>query len=417
MPNIFYSWQSDLDAKTNRWFIRDCLKKGIKAVNSSVDLENASREIELDHDTKGVPGSPPIFDTIIFKIQNADLMLCDLSPISIAENNKHCPNPNVLIEYGYALGHLDDTRMLLVINEAYVEGELKDSLPFDLQHKRHPICFNLPADADRETFKTEEKKLTDIFITALQSAHDFGLLDSPAPIEEVSEQVDCTTSFLSNNQIIGKYSIEGEFYDFLWEGDPHIFLKIIPLNTNITYKDSELLELSRQNGLFHLKGDMSGVAHIRNQDGVCLCSMARFSNDPEVETITNSVTQLFHDLTTWGMSTKGLDEEVRGRPYIPTGYLRNILFNGIQSYLNFYTKIKLDTKDFRIIAGVSGVYDYAVSVSSHGVDGHSIHPEITHHADVTLGPELPENIHVFLETLLENVFDACGLKYTKAPFK
>ncbi len=417
MPNIFYSWQSDLDAKTNRWFIRDCLKKAIKKVNASVELENASREIELDHDTKGVPGSPPIFDTIIFKIQNADLMLCDLSPISIAENSKHCPNPNVLIEYGYALSHLEDTRMLLVINEAYVEGELKDCLPFDLQHKRHPICFNLPANADKEVFKDEGKKLTDIFITALQSACDFGLLDSSPEIDTDNEEVDCTTSFLSNNQILGKYSIESDFYEFLWEGDPHIFLKIIPLNSKIAYKDSELLELSRQNNLFHLKGDTSGVAHVRSQDGICLCSMGRFSNNPEVKTITNSVTQLFHNLTLWGMSTKGLDEEVRGKAYIPTGYLRNILFNGIQDYLNFYTNIKLDTKEFRIIAGVSGVYDYAVTVSSRDVDGHSIHPEITHHADVALGPELPEAIHEFLETLLENVFDACGVKYTKAPFK
>ncbi len=144
--------------------------------------------------------------------------------------------------------------------------------------------------------------------------------------------------------------------------------------------------------------------------------MRRFSNDPEVETITHSVTQLFHDLTTWGMSTEGLNKEVQ-RPYIPAGYLKNILFNGIQSYLNFYTTLNLDTDEFRIIAGVSGVQDYAVSVPSNSVYGHSIHPEITHHADVILGAELPENIHIFLETLLENVFDACGLQHTRTPFK
>lgn len=50
---IFYSWQSDLESKYNRNFIKDCLERAIKALNKELLLNEAVR---LDQDTKGSQG-------------------------------------------------------------------------------------------------------------------------------------------------------------------------------------------------------------------------------------------------------------------------------------------------------------------------------------------------------------------------
>ncbi|WP_444544716.1 hypothetical protein, partial [Shewanella glacialipiscicola] len=58
---IFYSWQSDIENKFNRNFIKDCLERAIKQLNQDLKIEDALR---LDHDTKDVQGSPDIASTI-----------------------------------------------------------------------------------------------------------------------------------------------------------------------------------------------------------------------------------------------------------------------------------------------------------------------------------------------------------------
>jgi hypothetical protein len=135
---IFYSWQSDLDSKFNRNFIKDCLEKAIKLLHQEFDIKDA---IRIDHDTKGVGGTPDITNTILEKIEGSDLFIGDLTFIIKTQNNRFCPNPNVLIELGYALKCLGDGRLINVMNTAY--GKPDNNLPFDLAHKRWPIQYEL----------------------------------------------------------------------------------------------------------------------------------------------------------------------------------------------------------------------------------------------------------------------------------
>lgn len=100
---IFSSWQSDTDAKINNYFIRDSIKTSIKAIKTEVELD-----ITLDRDTKNTTGSPQIIDTIFRKISSSDIFICDLTIInnnwqSRFYKSKKTPNPNVLIELGYAI--------------------------------------------------------------------------------------------------------------------------------------------------------------------------------------------------------------------------------------------------------------------------------------------------------------------------
>ena len=63
---IFYSWQSDLENAHNRNFIKNALEKAIKELNENCSVDEPQRKLELDHDTKGIPGTPDLANTIFF---------------------------------------------------------------------------------------------------------------------------------------------------------------------------------------------------------------------------------------------------------------------------------------------------------------------------------------------------------------
>jgi len=78
---VFYSWQSDSPANLNRNFIEKALQEALKRLHSAATLENALRDttVELDKDTQGVAGSPPIAETILKKIEDCAVFVADLS--------------------------------------------------------------------------------------------------------------------------------------------------------------------------------------------------------------------------------------------------------------------------------------------------------------------------------------------------
>ena len=130
MSIIFYSWQSDLPNATNRGFIQKALENASKAIRHDESIEV---EPVIDRDTSGVPGSPDIARTIFAKIEAAQVFVCDVSIINRESNARATPNPNVLVELGYALRALGEEKILMVMNSAYGEPEL---LPFDLKMKK-----------------------------------------------------------------------------------------------------------------------------------------------------------------------------------------------------------------------------------------------------------------------------------------
>ena len=106
MPiTIFYSWQTDSPPATNRNFIEGALKKAIKKLQADVELVNSIRDqsLALDKDTKDVPGTPPIVQTIFGKIDECAAFVPDLTFVGKTPKGRLLPNSNVLIEYGWAL--------------------------------------------------------------------------------------------------------------------------------------------------------------------------------------------------------------------------------------------------------------------------------------------------------------------------
>lgn len=132
---IFYSWQSDLNSKENRNLINTCIEKAISAIKKHGEIK---LEINIDRDTKNRAGSVPISDTIFDKIKQSDIFICDVSLINNTlarkiDGSRLTPNPNVLIELGFAVNMLGWDRIICISNLKYGEIEL---LPFDIRgHK------------------------------------------------------------------------------------------------------------------------------------------------------------------------------------------------------------------------------------------------------------------------------------------
>ena len=145
MSTVFYSWQSDLPE--TRGVIQWALNKATKRLNRDLDLDEPLR---VDQDTEGVAGWPDITSALFDKIDQCEVFVADITPINGPNSDfRITPNPNVLLELGYALATgFGRTRIICVINTHYLpDGDL-GKLPFDLRGSR-PVQFTLedPAKA------------------------------------------------------------------------------------------------------------------------------------------------------------------------------------------------------------------------------------------------------------------------------
>jgi len=164
---IFFSWQADRSTLVCRNLQERALERAIDSIGQAADVQNANREdFVLDRDTKDVPGSPPVAATIFAKIDAAAVFVPDFTFVGSRADGRATPNPNVLIEYGWALKSLGYPRIVPIMNTAY-GGSLETDLPFDLRHHRHPIKYHCPEDADEATRKLVRNQLAKDLSTAI----------------------------------------------------------------------------------------------------------------------------------------------------------------------------------------------------------------------------------------------------------
>lgn len=166
---VFYSWQSDLPNSTNRSFILTALEGATRAIYSDKSI---TVEPVVDRDTSGVPGSPNIAATILAKIESSEIFVCDVSTIN-PNRSSECrptPNPNVLIELGYAINELGNERIILVLNKAYGAPE---ELPFDLRMNRVVVYEMAESNPDKAS---ERNRLQRSLETAIRLIIERGIL-------------------------------------------------------------------------------------------------------------------------------------------------------------------------------------------------------------------------------------------------
>jgi hypothetical protein len=150
---VFYSWQSDLPSSTNRGFIQSALEKATKELRSDDSL---TIEPVIDRDTLGLSGSPDITESIFNKIDLADIFIADVSLINQG-SEKPTPNPNVLIELGYAIKVLGWHKIIMMMNSHYGDP---NKLPFDLKSKR-VLTFSIE---EKSTQKAPQRNILTKFL-------------------------------------------------------------------------------------------------------------------------------------------------------------------------------------------------------------------------------------------------------------
>lgn len=104
----------------------------------------------------------------MIKLPKTDIFICDISIINGNDKGRKCPNPNVLLELGYAVRTLGWDRIICFYNLKY--GDIK-SVPFDLSHRRI-FCYN----SDNENEKEEVSKALSVGIKEMIAK---GLISNP----------------------------------------------------------------------------------------------------------------------------------------------------------------------------------------------------------------------------------------------
>lgn len=245
MPDkIFYSWQSDRPNKTNRGFIEDALARAIRNLGRDRDeIYAPPRDLELDKDTKGIPGSPPVADTIFRKIEECAVFVPDLTFCGLTEGDRPIPNANVLIEYGWALAKLGHEKIVAVMNEAY-GPPTETTLPFNIRHTRWPHPFNLSEDAAADERNSVKSSLTkyfeDAIRTALEASPEVGSsFASPQPGSGIS-------SFVKEGDDLGVLpSAEDrpEPTPLIWNDGPRAFLRVVPAGLEGPYDPLQIRKM------------------------------------------------------------------------------------------------------------------------------------------------------------------------------
>ncbi|RBL82458.1 hypothetical protein DDE05_37440 [Streptomyces cavourensis] len=155
-----------------------------------LQLEMADR-LELDHDTKGEAGLVEIVSTIFRKIEDCQIFVADITPISVitvgAAKRKVIPNPNVMLELGYAMREAGPQRVITVANLAF--GGEPEEMPFDLRHRRGAITYHLENAKDPSIDKIRKdlvKQLVAAITTNLAAPREDQVIRNPMPLLSVA---------------------------------------------------------------------------------------------------------------------------------------------------------------------------------------------------------------------------------------
>lgn len=122
---VFYSWQSDNEHE------RQIIWKGLR--KAEAHFKKSGKALVIESDMRGVPGSQNIPNELFKKIVNSDIFVADVNLIGKSLFRADLiPNPNVLIELGYAACSLGWDRIIMVQN---TENHKIEDLPFDIRQR------------------------------------------------------------------------------------------------------------------------------------------------------------------------------------------------------------------------------------------------------------------------------------------
>ncbi len=359
---VFFSWQIDTPTDTGRNFIERALERAIGRLNDAVELEEPEREsLALDRDTKGVAGQPPIVDTIFKKIDGATVFVPDLTFVGLRADGRPTPNPNVLIEYGWALKSLSHGRIVPVMNVAHGEPD-SDSMPFDMRHLRFPITYNLPPDAAEELRKARREKFAKELEGALRAViEEHGLATGVAKVAAkpfpAVEPISGPARFRPSGAALGIRDMRlpgmpsGEIR--LQDGSA-VWLRVMPAHDpERTWTTTELRTAGVEGGrsfLGPLVSAYGGLTYLRADDGFGVFRTGEGNS-------TDTVTFAFETGEVWSIDSRVVPtskhaSDERSNAGVPI--FEDEFRNGLARFSAFLEQLGLK-RPFRWIAGMEGV--------------------------------------------------------------
>ncbi len=358
---VFYSWQSDSPKETNRDFIESVLEKAIKKLSNDVELQEATRDepVILDKDTKNIPGTPPIVDTIFNKITDCSVFVPDLSFVGHTDKGKPIPNPNVLIEYGWALRVVGHAAIVPVMNTAFGIPDEK-TMPFDMRHVRFPTTYCLRVNeslGDRS--RTEDalvEEMTENLKLAL-SRKGPSVVDHP-PFQGTPFTENPSTFLAKGETLPSGGRFGGEGHELVLPPVQHLFLRLIPRSPLTTIRSNQMaLEQIRSAGLYPMAdGRIRGFSYARNRHGACSYEQ----DDGKIWYLS----QLFKTGELWGINAFHIDAQrikaFSGTDfaYLPITTVEEIFLLTLTSYLKLARETLHLEVPLRIVAGATDVKGY-----------------------------------------------------------
>lgn len=405
MPRtLFYSWQSDLPNNLNRARIRRAIDDAVAELNKDLDVEDA---IRVDQDTQGAPGSPPITDTILRKIEECGVFIPDVTFIAGGKEDRPTPNPNVMIEYGYALKVCGDKRIIPVFNTAF--GRWED-LPFDMRHKRRPILYEAADGMSDEQRREARQDLSKKLLAALQTVAAANLLDTVSIVEEgfrpAEAQDSLGASFLRPGEGLGMNRDEfepGDDQSLQLRGGSKIYMRLWPTEARQEYNNVEVRDLVQKAKLRPMCSKRSGGwSYARNRYGAF--SFYAFRSDLS---LVIGVTELFKTGEIWGIDTYYLslvDEDSPTR-YVPTTVVMEELVDTLANYLAM-ARDHLDlAPPLRLKVGMVGVAGYRLAVPGQSFAGDILENTIDCETQID---SYDLDAQQYLKPFFDRMFDAAG---------
>lgn len=411
---IFFSWQADRATLTGRNLIERALESAIGRLGEQADLEEANRnELKLDRDTMDVPGFPPITQTIFQKIDAAAVFVPDFTFVGERADGRPTPNPNVLIEYGWALKALGHERIVPVMNTAF--GEPSDAtLPFDLRHQRHPITYHCPDDADDRTRKSVREKLSKdlerairLVITSEAYASSLPQFPIPEPFQPMSEIVPGRLRSVTDPVGVSTHILE-QGKEILLADRSLMWLRVMPeLNPHRTWTIEEIRAAATtpQDHIRPLWDGYGGFGYLRHADGFGV--FARRADEEDASTMTFA----FTTGEVWAVDALYLDYlERQGITFIPDAEL--MYARALRNLGEFEARLGVEPP-YRWIAGMSGLRGRGLEVpiqpgraSPPGPKGRCLRDVVS--ITGTYSPNAASPL-LQLKPFWEAIYDSCGL--------
>ena len=271
--SIFFSWQSDRRASKGRNFVKEVLMSVCAKIAADVSVDESMRGLAVDSDTQGVAGQPPIVDTILAKIDAASVYVGDMTFVGTRIDGRPTPNPNVLIEYGWALKSKSHQRTILLMNSAH-GAPSGENLPFNLRHVRWPIEYCLPdnaSSAEKAKQRAELERILERAIRACLATIPSAESASPRTFPRMAAHQG-SARFRPLHAPVGiesSFGFESHGEVFLAEG-PAIWLRLMPsMVPGVMQPAYQLLEAIKKasNSMFPLLQVAGGYAYLRAEDG------------------------------------------------------------------------------------------------------------------------------------------------------